>query len=111
MIFYRVFFWFMGVTDEDAQRPGGPWWYRDFLVDPDPRSNNRRERYEAFVRDLEPTCRGLVSVRYERGKFPGELDPMSIAPPDDNARPPFDSIQWHRHPEDPARKDQRCSSK
>lgn len=103
MSFYRVFFWFSGA---DPEREGGPWWYCDFLADgTDPRSDNWRERHSEFVRDLAPFCHALLSVRYERGKFPGKLDPMSIAPPlHDYTGPPFDSIVWHVNPGSARRK-------
>jgi len=64
---YRFYFWFDNVPEN---RPGGPWWYRDFET-----IVARRD----FVND---TRKFLKAWAYSEGE---ERDPdlMNIRPPDD----------------------------
>ena len=61
----RLYFWFKGATWD---RPGGPWWYRDF---------ESFEEMSRFFRDVKPF---LLHARWIADKFP-EHDPMDIQPP------------------------------
>jgi len=44
---YRVYFWISGAPHN---RPGGPWWYRDF---------NFKSQAEIFINDMGPVCRTI----------------------------------------------------
>jgi hypothetical protein len=46
----RLFFWIAGAPED---RPGGPWWYRDFMSD---------EQRDAFLEDVRPfLCRFVLA--------------------------------------------------
>lgn len=61
---YRIYYWFLGTP---ADRPGGPWWYRDF--------SSLRQRIE-FLEALKPR---LHAYALTNESIPLALD--SIRPP------------------------------
>lgn len=62
----RVYYWFRGAP---ADRPGGPWHYRDFLT---------RKEAEEFLKDCLPVlCKVAITSNIE---LMPEHDPMRIAP-------------------------------
>lgn len=66
---YRLYYWFDGTP---ADRPGGPWWYRDF--------SKGDERWEHLL-CLRPFLRRWAETHGE-SPLP-TYDPMKIWPPED----------------------------
>ncbi len=66
---YRVYFWLRGIP---AERPAGPWWYRDF------RSPVGALR---LLNDLREHCREIRLAEIE-GVVPA-YSPLNIEPPPD----------------------------
>lgn len=66
---HRVYWWLTGIS---ADRPGGPWWYRDF------RSEFGTRR---LLNDLRPFCLEIRLVTFD-GPVP-PYSPWNIEPPPD----------------------------
>ena len=64
---YRVYWWLRGIP---AERPGGPWWYRDF------RSQVGARR---LLNDLREHCREIRLAEFS-GALP-PYSPWNIVPP------------------------------
>ena len=63
---YRYYYWFKGAH---RRRPGGPWWFRDFVY---------KQELEAFKKD---TRRFLFAHATELAADCPEHEPMDIKPP------------------------------
>lgn len=67
---YRLYYWFQGAP---ADRPGGPWWYRDF--------ENGGER-NFFLLLCKPFLYRWAEAHGESGTMPNH-DLMEIQPPEE----------------------------
>ena len=62
----RLYYWFKGAPE---QRPGGPWWYRDFKA---------HGEMDAYLKDIEQFLQHAYVI--EADVLP-EHDPLEIVPP------------------------------
>lgn len=68
----RIYYWFEGV---DPDRPGGPWWYFDFMFE---------HLAKNFVRDLQDRCEKMYWLNGHENwseVLPYHHDSMKIYPP------------------------------
>lgn len=65
----RLYFWIAGAPED---RPGGPWWYRDFMSEED------RER---FLDDVRPFLYQYVYSRNEEVPYHVDKGMLRIQPP------------------------------
>lgn len=67
---YRLYFWFLRTP---IDRPGGPWWYRDFT---------REDERAGFLDALRPCLEEAYTMETVDVDFPLPVhDPMSVIPP------------------------------
>ena len=70
---YRVYYWIRGAS---ANRPGGPWWYRDF---PEHSNSSGVLARDIFIADIKPFLQDLYCM--EGNSLPDHrFDPMHIQP-------------------------------
>ena len=69
----RLYFW---IKSAPSDRPGGPWWYRDFYEDSD--CGPYDQKLDSFLADLKPFLR-----TYAIEDKLTDHDPMEIHPPDE----------------------------
>lgn len=71
----RVYWWFDGV---DENRPGGPWWYRDFTAE-DEYYNPLRPHI--FANALAPFCKSIMLLKGELPYHGSFIQPPASAIP------------------------------
>ena len=81
---FRLYYWFDGAP---VDRPGGPWWYRDF---------SKAEERDWFLLNTRPFLRRWAETHGEWGKLP-DHNPMKIQPSKDLTLYRREGGSWNGH--------------